>query len=247
MCSSDLKGRRPVPVYRPAEHAQRGQVAISEETWQAYRHRREQVVARAPKARKATYKLTALLTCGHCGSPAKHTSNRGGVNGRTVICSRHANGSRCVPLATTRLQLEAEVRAQIAAELADTQGQWERENAVAARDERVVARTDALLAERADLQRQLVKLADAVLRDVIDEDTAQVLREEKKARLAEIQVVLDRPTAPKSKVSTEAFTTALEAWDDLSPEVVNTAMTHLIDTVIVRRDGVRIIWSWDVL
>lgn len=231
---------RPTPRFVAGAH----EAVITAELWEAYRSRRAEASARPIRAKVVRYRLTGLLVCGHCGGGCKHTSSRAGVTGRTIMCSAHAGYRGCVPLAWTRLAIEAEVREWLAQQLTGTDAEFARAQAAAAKRKIQVRDTAALVREREDISRRLVKLLDGWSRGVADDESYQALRASLLERQRELDAAIVACTAAPEPVA-ELFQTALAGWDHLDPPQANAVLRNLVGAVIIRRGQARILGRWE--
>lgn len=235
-------GPTPTPVYVPGAH----EAIITEETFEAYRARRREVGARSPRERKATYMLTGLARCANCGGGCKHTSNRAGYTGRSVVCTRHVRTGLCRPLGRARLTVEAAVRAWMVEESGGTEQEMERERANAAKRARFDVDLALLENKRGVLAGQMTRLVDGYTREIIPEANYLERKAEIEQEAAAVERMLEQFTrgAPVP-TPTEELRTLIALFDEMPAEQQNEALRRLISGVLVHQDRIVVVGLWE--
>lgn len=231
---------KPVREYLPGSH----EPVIDAATWEAYRARRATVAARPARLRRATYRLSGLLRCWHCGAPCVHTSNKGrGYTGRTIVCNTHRHTGGCVPLYRDRREVERLVAEWLReqATVADTEF-VRREAAARRRVKRAARDREHLEQEHKAAEAKLLKLTDGWLSGVVPELAYPELRDKLTARLRELEEALAAP--PEPEVPVAAIKGIAEAWEALEPGPANEALRRLVSAVRVGRETVEVIPRW---
>lgn len=212
---------------------------IEAETWQAYRAKRT-TTPKAPAHRRVTYRLTGLMTCGHCGGAACFTGRA------RVACRRHSANRFCVHLGAHRPAVEAAVRVWLGEVLEGAELDVQRATAAKARVARAKADVELLKAEKVEVERLMLRAFDAYNREVVDESTYRAHRVELQRRLddltAAVTTVQVEPEVPRQVLSN-----ALRVWDDMPVPQMNVLLKALVGTVVVRRDRIFVVPRWELL
>lgn len=207
--------------------------------WEAYRVKRA-ATPKAPAHRHVTYRLSGLMTCGHCGSAACFTGRA------RVACRRHTANRFCLHLGAPRSTVEDTVRTWLGSVLDGTEMDVQRAIAAKAKASRAKADVELLKAEKVEVERLMLKAFDAHMRDIVDEPTYRAHRADLQRRLDDLTTAVTTVQA-EPEVPREVITNALQVWDDMPVERMNVLLKALIGTVIVRRDRIFVIPRWELL
>ena len=223
--------------YLPGAH----EPVIDMATWEAYRARRAELVARPPRLRNPTYELSGLLRCGYCGGRATHIPDNAGTPGARVFCSTHRTRGRtgvsCQPLWVPRADVEEAVRGWLRRQLAGSEGGLDAELARARKREASTVELAALERQVAEIDRQLVKLTDGWTRGIVPEAAYVATVMDLNARSAALRAgaqamadALERAAEPPR----ESLEGALLAMGGRVPaERCNELLRHVVGKVVV--------------
>jgi DNA invertase Pin-like site-specific DNA recombinase len=197
------------------------------------------------RSRNATYLLSSILRCGHCGGQVVgKTSRRWGNTYRSYVCSGHANRGNCAHRATPADALEQAAIAMVQDELFSDANLERLQKAVRAEAK---ARSKAPSADSAPaLKKQVDKLRKQIERGVENlakadpEDFAavQTLLRQWRAELVAVEAQI-RPVAASSekdveKVIRTAMAAAkglLRALRDAEPSKAKSALEEVFDSI----------------
>ncbi|MER8042554.1 recombinase family protein [Streptomyces sp. NPDC094032] len=228
---------------------------ILPDQWRAYRAHRAQTKKTPPRARKATYPLTALMSHARCRFAASHGSGtdpvtKEQVRGRWVVCSRnkHANRIDCPKgLNVERAQVEADVKAWLTRNVVDALDALPTVPEQQGRETKAEDPRERAQRERASLQRELVRI-DAALDRLIEEnalepdkypgDSFARVRDKLLARKGALTIDLNKTKGteeqeamPTKKDVRPIVVGLLAEWDLLTAVEVNALLQQVIRRV----------------
>lgn len=217
---------------------------IDEITWQAYLQKRK--IKRSPREASPVHKLAGLLYCASCGSKmlVKWKHSAPGEKYRMIVCRRRV-ASRAVTN-TPSCENSASI-SQTAAE--DMVKAWlvkhvrqetllDAERTRKATSARAEANIAAIDSELSTAKRRLSRLTDLIL-DEEDEEQKDTYKTRQRELREEIRLLqeqrhdLEVGQATKPVPTQDALTALLRVWDKGSPEMINSALQHIIERVEV--------------
>jgi len=223
------------------------EAVITQAEWQAYTARRALVAATPPRVRAASWRLTGLLRCGHCGSKMSVLKPGGRNRVPRLRCSRWTRFHDC-PGGGRKIPYPVALGA--VGDWLDTEGIT---LAGAGRTVLVAAAADAAKAERelasqiAGVDRRLTHLVTTKMLDtempeeVWAASRASLLAE--RAQIAADLTAVRRRAAVNTASVTAAITSLAEGWDVLPAPRIREMLAALIHYVVVWRadeDGVKV-------
>lgn len=211
---------------------------IDADTWAAYLKTRASRAARPRAGQYASYPLTGLIKCGHCGS-SMGVQSAVDTAGYAYRCKRWHHYRDCPAAFPQRLYVEGEVRAELARWAEDID---ERAAITATRNTaRVTAEVDRDRLSRAlaDADKALTRLA---VQKAKDEEMPASVYEAARAELLEDRALIERDlaaTAEVAETSKEDYLPiavgVLAEWETLPPERIRDMLAELIRHVEVFR------------
>jgi site-specific DNA recombinase len=233
-CGSPSRCRN--KIYLPGAH----EPVISEAQWRAYLARRATVTAWPPRARRAVYRLTGLVRCGHCGSKMGVLKADGKRNRRSRLrCSRWTRYHDC-PGGGRKVPYPVAVKA--VRDWLTAEGITLDDPAAAVSSAATAARAtvEQLAGELAKIDRQIAR---AIRRELLEDDLpAEAWAETKAGLLADREPVAAALAAARQRAAVSpadmavAVRSLLEGWDVLPPERVRDTLAELIHAVVVWRE-----------
>lgn len=237
----------------PADHPG----VIDEDTWRAYREHRARIQALPPRARNATYPLSGLIRCAHCGSAADVTS-KAGKRGYAYRCTGHTNRSAdCPGFWIRRSVVEAEVYDWLIGLARDLDRRTvgtvvEPMPAAPPAAANTTATRKRLTREAAKLTGALDNAAEAYAMGDIPRESYLRTRDKLTVKLRDIQKELDELTAETA--SEEGPATHYEVveglasdWRVLTVQTKRDLLAKLIRGIAIGPNGVHVhpVWSTD--
>ncbi|WP_404959067.1 recombinase family protein [Streptomyces sp. 147326] len=228
---------------------------IEFDLWEAYRQRRKEVAATAPRARVGIYELTSLPKCSGCrGGTSMNTGRRNGANvpGFAMRCSKRAKAGplACDGVLVERTYVEEEVRKWLRDKAAggiDAAPQSHTSTAARDASEEAAKRTTARAKAQAEVEKQRQALARLRAEHAANpedfgpgeyDEAADVIRRKR----AEAQQQLDSIPEETEPLPDRAefkplIDSTVEEWESLSVRERNMILRKLIRRVALTRLG----------
>lgn len=186
---------------------------ISEETWQAYRRRRNASKKTSPRTKGSGWELQGIARCDRCGGPLSRSGDEGK---RYARCSRNASSGaeKCKGVS----YLEVSITEQTAEFLEERLEQWAGELPDDSGErERIRTAIEACDAQIAEVAEQQARLIDLYAAGELDQDGYQISktrRAEKREELMEQRSALEDELAELGpEFGTHPLDIHLQRWD----------------------------------